>query len=236
MTSIERIQDVSPSVIGSVLFGSEARGDADEFSDRDICTFFEDIRICERVSVREQLATIYSTKASSVCMYSRATSESMAKKGSLFLWHLKLESRILYDPERFVIGLFESVAPYTGYREDISRYSQIAFAVQETLAERGKLNNADLHALFVALRNTCLLLTIREGSPVFARKLTLEAAYELFPELPNIRQLYDVFSAYHLIYTRNARLPVEAIDPCTQLEYVRSAIDFIKRARVLLEI
>lgn len=183
MIETHTIESVSPPAIGSVLFGSEARGDFDEFSDRDICVFFDSITMRERPSVRARLAEIYSTRPAGICMYSKPIIESMARKGSLFIWHLKLESRILYDPKSFVANLFESVVPYSGYATDMLRYEQIALGVSETLGDTS-LTEADLHALFIAWRNTCLLLTMSRATPVFARSRALQVAHELFPTLP----------------------------------------------------
>lgn len=230
------IHDITPPVIGSLLFGSEARGDYDEYSDRDICAFFREITMAERPKVRECLATIYCTKAPSVCMYSKSTAQGMAQKGSLFLWHLKLESRVLYDPEGFVAQLFATIAPYSGYQTDMSRYEEIALGVSRTLDERGSLNNADLHALFVAWRNTCLLLTMSQGAPVFARKTALSAAQKMFPNLPEMSKEYEILSNYHLFYSRNVNLLMPDIRQTDQKLLVRDVLAFIRQARTLLKI
>jgi len=236
MIGTDTIENVSPPVIGSVLFGSEARGDSDQFSDRDICVFFDSITMLERPSVRARLAQIYSTRPPGVCMYSKPIIESMTRKGSLFMWHLKLESRILYDPAGFVEHLFQGVVPYSGYATDILRYERIAFAVSETLAEGASLTEADLHALFVAWRNTCLLLTMSKDTPVFARHRALQVAHELFPTLPRKSEAYDVLSEEHLRYTRNAQFPIRVLTQDTQQELVAHVLAFIKESKALLRL
>jgi predicted nucleotidyltransferase len=229
------IETVTPPVIGSVLFGSRARGDSDEFSDTDICAFFESIDINERLAVRMQLANIYSTQPKSVCMYSRPVVEGLARNGALFIWHLRLESVILYDPVDFVRKLFESVAPYSRYERDISIYEEIALGVASSFKSSLSLNSADLHALFVSLRNTCLLLTMSKGKPVFARKLAGEAAHELFPMLPYDQTAYDLLASEHLHYTRNAPLFQTSHSTEQQKALIEFVLDFIKQSRVQLE-
>jgi predicted nucleotidyltransferase len=235
MTETNTIESVSPPTIGSVLFGSEARGDFDEFSDRDICVFFDSITMLERPSVRARLAEIYSTRPPGICMYSKPIIESMARKGSLFMWHLKLESRILYDPKGFVANLFESVVPYSGYATDMRRYEQIALGVSETLRDHS-LTEADLHALFVAWRNTCLLLTMSRGTPVFARSRALQVAQDLFPTLPLNSEAYRILTEEHLRYTRNAQFPIRVLTRDAERELVAHVLAFIRESKASLKL
>jgi len=167
-------------------------------------------------------------------MYSKAVIEGLASKGSLFIWHLKLESKILYDPRGFVGILYESVVPYSGYQKDILVYEQIALDVARSFEESSSLNGADLHALFVALRNTCLLLTMSKGTPAFARNSAGRVAHELFPMLPHDRIAYEILSEEHLRYTRNASLSPKALGNAKQRTLVEYVLAFVKESRLQL--
>jgi hypothetical protein len=160
--------------------------------------------------------------------------ESLARSGSLFIWHLKLESKILYDPSDFVKTLYESVVPYSGYEKDIATYEQITLDVARKFNESSSLNGADLHALFVALRNTCLLLTMSKGAPVFARKAAAEAAQKLFPMLPHNLTAYELLANEHLRYTRNASLPEKVFSGMEQKALIDYVLGFVEGSRLQL--
>jgi len=167
-------------------------------------------------------------------MYSKPIIESMATKGSLFIWHLKLESQILYDPTGFVVQLFRQVHSYSGYATDMLRYEQIASGVSKTIDEGASLTEADLHALFVAWRNTCLLLTMSKGTPVFSRRNALRVAQELFPTLPHENKEYDFLTEEHLRYTRNVQFPISVLTHAAQENLVAHVLQFIDHSKALL--
>jgi len=73
-----------------VVFGSQVSGGSDDQSDHDL------LIICEG-SNKRSLIDMYSKKGYSVSAYTPRQLEFMQKKGSLFIQHLKYESKILHD-------------------------------------------------------------------------------------------------------------------------------------------
>lgn len=84
-----------------VIFGSQVSGGSDDKSDHDL------LIICEGSS-KKSLIEKYSKIGYSVSAYTSKQLEFMQKKGSLFIQHLRFESKILFDKDgefkRFIEG------------------------------------------------------------------------------------------------------------------------------------
>lgn len=78
------------TIYSAVLFGSQVSGGSDQRSDKDL--FIVCKPECKRAAIRKYAGAGYSVSA-----YTPMQLESMKQKGSLFLQHLKRESRVLYD-------------------------------------------------------------------------------------------------------------------------------------------
>ena len=86
-------------------FGSYARGDDDYYSDYDICAFvsgsvYDNNSIKDKIfeSIKELLLE---KRDFNLIIYDENSLDLMLEKGSLFLWHLKYESNILFGEEYF---------------------------------------------------------------------------------------------------------------------------------------
>ncbi|MDX7853881.1 hypothetical protein [Aeromonas caviae] len=86
-----------------VIFGSQVSGGDDDKSDHDL------LIVCERGNKRSLIEN-YSKLGYSVSTYTQKQLEFMQKKGSLFIQHLKYESKILFDKDdefkKFIEGCF----------------------------------------------------------------------------------------------------------------------------------
>src|SRR5262249_41396926 len=80
-----------------IQFGSTARGDNDAHSDSDICAFVRDLSDRQISALKRRMAKLYATDEQSVLAYRMSTIRHMASSGSLFLWHLKREGRVMYQ-------------------------------------------------------------------------------------------------------------------------------------------
>lgn len=78
------------TIISAVLFGSQVSGGCDQRSDKDLLV------VCKPENKRDAIKK-YTDRGYSVSVYTPRQLESMRLHGSLFLQHLKHESKVLYD-------------------------------------------------------------------------------------------------------------------------------------------
>ena len=94
------------------LFGSAARGDSDIFSDRDLLVVSDD-----DTALREMRAK-YEAFGWSCTAYSWSRLQRAADDGSLFVQHLKQESRVLRDPSSRLAHLLAQYSPKASYKRE----------------------------------------------------------------------------------------------------------------------
>ena len=94
------------------IFGSAARGDNDIFSDRDLLIVSDD-----EIALRE-MKSKYDSVGWSCTAYSWSRLERAADQGSLFVQHLKQESKILSDPSDRLNHLLAQYATKATYKRE----------------------------------------------------------------------------------------------------------------------
>ena len=94
------------------IFGSEARGDNDIFSDRDLLIVSED-----ETRLREMKCK-YESIGWSCTAYSWSRLQQAADQGSLFVQHLKQESKILSDPSDRLADLLAQYSTKANYKRE----------------------------------------------------------------------------------------------------------------------
>lgn len=93
-----------------MLYGSQARGTADSQSDVDV------------LQLVDHAPAPYSVASANVTQYLPTHLTAMAKSGSLFVLHLRLEGRILSDPYGILRGCLDAYVPpadYTSLMRDL---------------------------------------------------------------------------------------------------------------------
>jgi hypothetical protein len=218
-----------PAVIGIIEFGSTARNDADHYSDKDIFAVVEDVDADALDTLRITVATDYNTTPASVACYSASSFDQMIAHGSLFTWHLRLEGRILSDPDGVFAEAFGNLAPYKAFATDLARFKEIYTDAREAYLESNILDTFERHVLFVVVRNVCMLLTARLGQPTFGRRIVIPTARQLYPELPLSASVAESLAAGHLTYMRNfpiTQSQTECAEPNRIVCEVAALLDF----------
>jgi len=189
---------------GVVLYGSCAREDTDSASDKDVCVFAsKECRTTEE-QVR-QCASDLPSGTLSITTYSQTQLEAMLSYGSLFLWHLKLEGRILYG-NSFIIGNFLMLRPFSKHHDEIAYHREIFSDLTESISRRYLPNEFDLAVLSTIARNTCMVLAHKGGVCAFGRNDSYNAASYVYSDLPLSRQTYILLTQWKLVYERGAGL------------------------------
>jgi hypothetical protein len=219
----------NPAVIGIIEFGSTARQDADQYSDKDIFAVVEDVDADVLDRLRGIVAMAYGTTPSSVACYSASSFDQMIAHGSLFTWHLRLEGRIRSDPDGVFHEAFGNLAPYSAFAVDVARFREIYEDARDAYTESQTLDAFEMHVLFIVARNICMVLTARRGQPTFGRRTVIPTASRLYPALPMSSLVAETLSAGHLAYMRNIRVTrrqAEWPEPATIVHEVGALLTF----------
>jgi hypothetical protein len=160
-----------PSVLAAVLFGSHARGDADGSSDTDVAVFADAYSAEELRKVRAELEKEGSNSQTVISLYSTGTTEFMAQQGSLFLWHLKLEGRILTDKDGWLAKLLSHLPPYDGSNaaRDLETFAGVLGDCRNAMWTQADTLDFEMATVFSVLRNVGIIYCFRTGTPCFGR-------------------------------------------------------------------
>jgi len=154
-----------------VLFGSQARKQADEGSDVDIAVFARVNSLDQLTLVKGEICKDIKSEKVNVSAYSTATAELMAREGSLFLWHLRCEGKILASRSTWFTTLVKDLMPYTSRKAklDLDTFSQVTDDIIASLSFQGITILFEAATLFAVMRSMGMILTTLKGRPCFGR-------------------------------------------------------------------
>ncbi|XQY92502.1 nucleotidyltransferase domain-containing protein [Metabacillus sp. HB246100] len=186
-------------LLSVVLFGSTARDDGDEFSDVDIFLLVEDITQDRINVIVDKLQNILPYKDIGVSIYTNKIYNQMCLEGSMFIWHLKIEGKIIYSKKD--LSLFNNLQPFKNFNKNFITYENLYKQVKNSLNLNG-VNNFDLSQLFFICRNICLLTCFRLGHPTFGRLSVFSKLVDILGDSPLDWENYIYLSKWRLNYTR----------------------------------
>lgn len=191
------------NVLGIVLYGSMARKDEDLSSDIDNLILVKDIDSEKLLKFKRKLANRYITVNESLSVYRISDFLSMAQSGSLFMWHIKLQGKIVFSRDNIVEKILADLKPYGKYAYDIEIYSKLLKDVEDSLKIYNICNEVDLALLFTLVRNICILLCFKHGTPKFGRSNAYLKAKSIFGnKFPISDWMYAELCAWKLWYER----------------------------------
>lgn len=167
---------MSPSKAHAIwLYGSHARGDADELSDVDVLVVSESSD--EPVSID---CIDLPSRQISVTRYTWTEIDGMVDAGSLFLRHLQMEGQPASETLRAKGRLDSSLArlgPYRMARRDVRGFEEVLTDVRMSLDSGGTLT-FELATLGTVIRHACILDCALAGQPCFSRLEPVRRACE----------------------------------------------------------
>ena len=147
------------------LYGSHARNDYDCYSDIDIF-------VAGGPDIDEILNQLeFDRSQVSVSQYEWREVESMARYGSLFLQHLRLEGRPLLvslEGDRRLEHLLHTLCPYRHADRDIQAFTTCIDDVGKGL-EKGSTPAFEMSVIATVLRHSAVLASYLIGRPKFGR-------------------------------------------------------------------
>lgn len=200
---------MDPNILSIILYGSHARKDHDELSDCDICIITRDKKN-EKLEIDDLEKMLGASVSSEINLvyYSDAVVNSMLSHGSLFLWHLKLEGKVLYGA-KYLSDKFHRLTRFKTHHEEVKYHAELFHDLKRSWELLSIVNELDLSLLFTIVRNTCMVLSHKAGKPSFGRVSSFYSAKKFFSNLPISIGEYKYLSRWKLLYERE----IETVAP-----------------------
>ena len=148
------------------LFGSYARGDENPTSDLDVLVISD--KSLEEIYLKELLSQLNINGPLSISHYSRDGISSLISQGSLFAWHLKLESMQILSSSGWLAEKLNFITPYKTYYEDMLVLQVMVDEARQSLESDSNTLNMEASVLSVALRNAAMMTTFITNQPDFS--------------------------------------------------------------------
>ncbi|MCP9748934.1 nucleotidyltransferase domain-containing protein [Lacihabitans sp. CS3-21] len=155
-----------------VLFGSAAKKENDINSDIDLCAIIDDkynesdTTLLEIKNLTNNSEIIENTD--SIAIYKESSLDKMLDYGSLFLWHLKLEGRVLYG-DNYLHKKFNRLKNFNNHLREIEYIIDIFNNITESQNRIGNIPIFDISIYFTLLRNASILVSHKANLPRFGR-------------------------------------------------------------------
>jgi hypothetical protein len=160
------------------VYGSVARQTASSTSDLDILVVKANIDSRMPAPVLKVVEHLPCSKFISVASYDWNSIEKMARYGSLFLLHLKLEGRPLWrdGDGPGLIEILAGLRPYQGIERDLKGFGMAIADVVGSLNDGGDLIY-ELSVIATVIRHCSVLACYLMGNPQFDRRRSIPQAF-----------------------------------------------------------
>jgi predicted nucleotidyltransferase len=221
-----------------LLFGSKSRGDDDSYSDTDLAVFAHVGSTNELAIVKRCMARIVGKDIASLSIYSTITAERMAVEGSLFLWHLKLEGKILQKRSNWIDELLESLPTYSSSKagRDLRTFELVLEDIGQSLRSMTVTIQFEIATLYSVLRNLGMMVAALSGKPCFGRlepitwtKRLMGSSFRITEE--EIQTLLEA----RMTYSRGVAFKDRGLDPEWGEETRLKVLDVATFARDLID-
>jgi predicted nucleotidyltransferase len=186
------------------LYGSRARGDFDCLSDIDMLYVGDN---------PQNLQIDQSDPRLSVSYYNWLEFKAMHDYGSLFLWHLKMQSRpVKYNYDGLVVysRLMDTLPEYTRMAQDIESFRLSLRDIRRALDCGDTTVEFELGALATTVRHSAILGCYLLGEPKFGRYSAVETFCKI-TDLPGqiSVQFADLYQ-FRMMVARQADIPQDS--------------------------
>lgn len=203
--------DIDQSIETIAVFGSCARGENDERSDIDLLFIIDDCSNEEYSRKKDYLISQLKVPEGWISVYKKSSIKNMNKYSSYFLWHLKLESKVIFSRNNFLEEIFKNISEYKKVESDLNQYQNICKDIRDLISYDLRTYKYELSILASIARNTCMTLCYIIDKKSFGRiepvDISINYVGENFPfSIDEYKNLYE----YRISYKReDSKLSVE---------------------------
>lgn len=198
----------NPKIDSVYLFGSYSRGESDYFSDIDILIVIENDQ--NAIDLKLKISEELNIPMDWLSVYRIETMEYMASKGSYFLWHIKLEGKLLYSKTNRVKKILLHLNQYQNIEADLREYTIICDDIQRSVELDETTIDYELSLLASVVRNTCIVIAYLDKNYMFGRISPVKYCLEKIKNV-ELFNLDDYEKLYHFRIQYTRRYSVEDI-------------------------
>jgi predicted nucleotidyltransferase len=200
------------------LYGSYARKDNDSNSDIDIL-------VIGSIDVNAVLKHFdYDRERISISQYSWEEINKMASYGSLFIYHLKTEGRLIESTiygKKWCENIFKLLVPYHHIERDLIAFQNCVEDVESGI-DMGSTPCFELSVLATVLRHSSVLASYLIGKPVFGRLEPFQFVARYWNFEDDIIDNFEVLYQFRLFEDGRGSLPFEATRNDVSIWVIRS--------------
>ena len=218
------------NIYSIILFGSYATYEINNNSDIDVCIIVDD-SVDYKLNKKELSDFIGVDKGCqklSSVIYPLSKIKLMLESGSLFLWHLKLEGKVLYGKDFFTKEI-KKLKRYNEHIEELNYIKEIFEQLKSSYEKSNLVTSFDYSLMYSMVRNSCIVICDYYDNPKYGKLNCYLKAKELLPDLPVTSKQYNELYNFKVLYEKINDNHVDYQKSISFNEYIEilgSTIDF----------
>lgn len=153
------------------IIGSEARGNRETGSDIDILMVSKGDKSELLLPILKE--SFPPESIFDICHYTHEGIQGLVASGSLFAWHIKKESRPIFDKNNWLNKCLENLSAYSNHLNDISTLLELSQDVLNSVMESSLSSIYDAGILSTSVRNTSIIMSDHIGCVDFSPRAHL---------------------------------------------------------------
>lgn len=176
-------------VISIYLYGSMSTGKSNEYSDVDILVIYKNkLTHSQKQKIEKQVGYKFKYRNLDISYYRLDQIKKMAEEGSLLIWHIYLEGKLLEG--EILINLVETISDFKHYEECFFVYRKLYLDLKNKIC-KNDFSLFDINLTAVLLRNLLILASNKQGEKKFDKNEVFEDCKNIINGLNHVEQEYQ---------------------------------------------